>query len=334
MALFIYQRDAKKMKKKKILWLMNLKKGNDYSLAIIFWYGICEAMGYDVMYHDYAEYLEKGIDDFYQRAKEFDPDFIIVCAYDKVHTELVRVREFSKLFVLQSDDRWRYANFGKYWVPFVDGAISFEGNEVSYVSDGLSADNFCLMRWSFNPNTMCLDQPKRNIFVSHTGGMHGNRTKRLQDITAKGIDVKVFQPQYYEETKHIWASSQFSLCYTNNSLNTGKELKGRVVEIPNFCILVTEEFPDMETYYDMGVGLPDKECILFSSDEEMIEKMNFYASNSVKYKEVYEAGRRALWNRNTVYTEWNKILPKIDPDYKPIDVIKLLKERHGDFYVK
>lgn len=322
------------MKNKKVLWLMNLKKGNDYSPGIIFWYGILEALGYEVMYHDYAEYLEKGIDDFYARAKEFNPNFIIVDAYDKVHTELIRVREFTKLYVLQSDDRWRYANFGNFWVPFVDGAISFEGDKDSYVSDGMSPDNFCKMRWSFNPNTMCLGQPERSVYVSHTGGMHGERTKRLQDLIAKGIDLKIFQPPYYEETKHVWASSQFSLCYTMNSLNTGRELKGRVIEIPNFCILVTEEFPDMETYYDMGVGLPDTECILFSSDEEMIEKMEQLANDSVQYSKVFEAGRRALWNRNTVYHEWNKILPKIDPDYKPIDVIKLLKERHGDFYIK
>lgn len=313
---------------KKVIWLVNEKKGNDYSLAIIFWYGVLEAMGYEVIYHNYQEYLEKGIDDFYARAKAFNPDFIIVGAYDKIHTELVRVREFSKLYVLQSDDRWRYTNFSKFWIPFVDGVISFEGDEVNYVSDGLLADNFCKMRWAFNPNTMCLGEVKRNIYVSHTGGIHGERQKRLQDLKAKGIDVKLFQSAYYEETKQIWASSQFSLCYTMNSLNTGRELKGRVIEIPNFCVLLTEKFPDMEDYYDM-----DTECVLFNSDEEMIAKMEQLSNDSVVYNKVFNAGRRALWNRNTVYTEWNKILPKIDPDYKKIDVIKLLKERHGDFYI-
>lgn len=318
-----------KIKMKKVIWLVNEKKGNDYSLAIIFWYGILENMGYEVMYHDYQEYLEKGIDDFYARAKAFNPDFIIVGAYDKLHTELVRVREFTKLYVLQSDDRWRYANFGKYWIPFIDGVITFEGDEKPYMEDGLSPDNFCKMRWSFNPNTMCLGEIERDILVSHTGGMHGERTKRLQDLKAKGIDVGVFQSAYYEETKQAWASSYFSLCYTMNSLNTGRELKGRVIEIPNFCVLLTEPFPDMEEYYDM-----DTECVLFNSDEEMIAKMEHLSKNSVEYNKVFHAGRRALWNRNTVYHEWNKILHKIDPDYEPIDVIKLLKERHGDFYVE
>lgn len=319
------------MKKKKILWLFNEKKGNDYSPAINFWYGICENLGYEVLYHPYEEYLAKGIDDFYTRAKQFNPDFIIHAVYDKLHTELVRVREFSKLYVLQSDDRWRYANFGKYWIPFVDGVITFEGEEANYVSDGLSADNFCKMRWSFNPNTMTFPLVERTMYVSHAGGMHGDRAKRLNELIAAGVDVKVFQHQQcnYEQTKQVWASSKFSLCYTMNSLNTGRELKGRVIEIPNFCVLATEQFPDMEEYYDMNT-----ECILFNSTEELIEKMNFFATNEVEYNRVFQAGRRALWNRNTVYTEWNKILPKIDPDYKSIDVHHLLKERHGDFYVE
>jgi len=47
---------------------------------------------------------------------------------------------------------------------------------------------------------------------------------------------------------------------------------------------------------------------------------------------IKEAGKRKLWNSNTVYHQWDTILHKIDPDYKKIDVIKLLKEKHGEHY--
>ena len=45
-------------------------------------------------------------------------------------------------------------------------------------------------------------------------------------------------------------------------------------------------------------------------------------------------GPYASWNKNTGYHEWNKILPLMDPDYKQIDPIKILKDYHGEYYNK
>jgi len=288
---------------------------------------VLENMGYECNYYSYEKY---DIEDLYKRVKEYKPDFIIVLAYDHLHTELIRLKEFTKVGVLQSDDKWRYGNFSRFWIPFVDFVLTFEGEEANYVSDGLKSDSFCKMRWAFNPTTMAYlnsVEDTLSYHVSHTGGMHGNRKEIINEFSKRGITIHIDQDPNYDVTKDIWNHSSYSLCITNNSLNTGKELKGRVVEIPNWCVLVTEPFPDMEQYYDM-----DKECVLFNSVDEAVDKIKYLDNNQTEYKKIKEAGKRKLWNSNTVYHQWDTILHKIDPDYKKIDVIKLLKEKHGEHY--
>ena len=138
---------------KKVVWIMNVKdKTKIYnSPEIIWWYGILENIGYEVTYYPYETW---NIDELAESIKDYKPDFTIMIAYSKIHTELIKLKPHTKVFVLQCDDRWRYDNFGKYWIPFVDGVITFEGELDKYVSDGLKPEQFHKMRWSFNPNTM------------------------------------------------------------------------------------------------------------------------------------------------------------------------------------
>lgn len=269
----------------------------------------------------YYAYEDYNIEELVELVKQNKIDYIIVAAYSEIHTEMIRLREYSKLYVLQSDDRWRYPIFSKFWIPFVDGIITFEGELENYVSDGLKPENFHKMRWAFNPNSMAkVEEHKRDaIYVSHTGGMHGNRQQMIDEFTKKGINVFNKKTFTYEETKNIWSYSKYSLCFTNNSLNTGKELKGRVVEIPNWCILLTEPFPDMEQYYDI-----DNDIVVFNSVDEAIEKMKFLENNPLEYNRIFENGKQKLWSQNTALHEWDKIMQEIDKDYKRVEVNDIL----------
>lgn len=309
---------------KKIVWLMNERKEFDISPSFVWWYGILENMGYEVVYSSYEDY---NSDEFYYSIKDYNPDFIIHPTYDKIHTEFLKLREFTKVYILQSDDRWRYKDFSRYWIPIVDGVITYEGELENYVSDGLNPDSFCKFRWAFNPNTM--NNITENVIssynISHTGGLHGNRQQIINEFNNKGYKVNVFNKDItYDQTKNVWSNSKYSLCLTMNSTNQTRELKGRIVEIPNFTVLLTEPFPEMENYYDM-----DKECVLFNSVEDAIDKMIKLESDEKTYREIFYSGKKRLWATNTAYHEFDKILPKIDPDYKSFNIKKLIKEKHG-----
>lgn len=310
---------------------MNLSSSvykNDISAAVVWWFGILENLGYEVVYSPYEEYnIEQLIIDI----KNYKPDFVIHPTYDKIHTELIRLKEFTKLYILQSDDRWRYNDYSKYWISIVDGIITYEGNKSDYISDGLKSTQFNKMRWSFNPNMMTLgnDYHINRYFITHTGGLHGDRNYHINEFRKKNFNVDVFPNSSYEQTKHIWSSSKYSLCFTMNSKMTTKELKGRVVEIPNFCVMLTQSFPDMEQYIDT-----ENDCVLFETVDEAIEKIKLLENDNNLYYTMFNNGKRKTWEENNCYIEWQKILPNIDCDFKPFDINKILKEKHGYKYDK
>lgn len=316
--------------KKKIVWLCDIQKRNistvEYSSAIIWWYGILEKFGYDVVYEEYAHYEP---DEFYGMIKQHNPDFVFHPTYTNIHTELTRIREFTKLYIVQSDDRWRYDNYSKYWIPWIDGVITFEGDSNKYVSDGLNPNKFCKMNWSFNPNTMCLNEVlEKNKIISHVGSLSTYRQEMINKFNNQGCDIKPLHGIGYETVKNEWARSKYSLNFTMNSTNQIREPKGRIVEVPNYCVLVSEPFDTINEY------LKDDEYIQFTSISEAIEKINYYNDNPNEYIKLFNRGRFGLWTRNTAYHEWNKILPLIDPDYVAIDPIAIIKEYHLDQYLK
>jgi len=310
---------------KKIVWLFNLRhsKCNDHSPAIIWWYGILEKFGYEVLYEPYEDY---NFEEFYSSLKEYKPDFVIHTCYDKIHTEMIRLREFTKLYVLQSDDIWRYPSYSKYWIPLIDGVISYDGDVKNYESDGLDPKNFCDMRWAFNPNIMGQASTKdtRDILLSHFGGLHGDRSKIISDFNSKGMSVNTYQNIPYSDIKSFLSRSKYSLCLTMNSTMTMREPKGRAVEIPNFCAMLSEPWHNIDKYYDKD------EIILFDSVDEGVDKIKYYESHPDEYEKIFQKGRNALLSRNTAYHEWNRILPQIDKDFQPVDVKKLMETYHKD----
>lgn len=297
---------------------------SEYSSAIIYWYGILDRLGYEVLYYDYDNY---NIEDLVKTIKDFKADYYIHTNYlVGVHKEFDQIRELCKVFLLSSDAyRFHDSNL-KHWIPYVDGIITFEGVKEWYLRDGLPEEGFLKMRWGFNPNTMCTELLPKSFNVHHYGGLHGNRGNKLQKLQQLGVKVQLDPFLTHKEIKENVSKSKYSLCFSNNAIGTRQELKGRVIEIPAHSVLLTEPAPELETYYNKD------EIIIFNSVEEAVEKINYYNTESQKYNILFEKGRRALWDRNTVYHEWNKILPLIDPDYKIVDPIKILTTYHNDYY--
>lgn len=311
---------------KKIVFSFKFNHENnplEYSSAVIYWYGILDRMGYEVLYYDYNNY---NIKDLIKTIKEFKADYFIHVNYIVgVHTEFEQIRELCKVYLLSSDAyRFHDSNL-KYWIPYVDGVINYEGIKEWYLRDGLSEEGFLKMRWGFNPNTMCASLQEKSINVHHYGGLHGNRSHKINQLRQLGIDVHQDSFLTHDEIKTNIAKSNYSLCFSSNAINTRQELKGRVIEIPAYSVLLTEPAPELDTYYN------EDEIIIFNSIEEAVDKINYYNSNLKEYNLIFENGKRALWERNTVYHEWNKILPLIDPDFTFIDPAKIIKEYHSNY---
>ncbi len=307
---------------KKVIFLTHTthdQATHDMSSALVYWYGVLENMGYEVVYSDYREY---DIESFYLSAKEYKPDFIIAINYfDSQHEEFNRLREFTKIYLLTSDIYRFYDSHVQHQINNVDGVIHFEEEQKPN-------EKLLKMRWAFNPNTMTSDYiPSSKSNILHYGGLHGGRVQSINNLLSKNLNVRVLQSNLtYEQVKKEQLNSKYSLCFTHNAIMSRQEVKGRIVEIPNYTVLLTEPAPCLDLYFD------ESEIIIFNSAEEAKEKIDYYNLNKKEYNNLLHRGKRALWNRNTCYHEWDKILPIIDSDYKPKDITKLLKTQHGKYY--
>jgi hypothetical protein len=313
---------------KKVIFLFEEKdrQRNEYSAAVIWWYGILENLGYEVEYYDYFNF---DFNKFLLHVKEEKPAFVIHGAYDKVHTEFLKLKEYTKLYIMHSDDDWRFNDFAKYWIPIVDGTISFCGSDSEmkelYSAQGCDERSFIKGYWAFNPNTMLCDRTHERKHISHVGSIYGERQQKIDKLNNNGLRVDVFTGVYYETFKDILLESKYSLCFTKSSNLQLNQLKGRLFEIPYFCPVVTEHFPDMEKYYDVN-----EDIIVFNSSEELIEKISLYNSDLDRYNRLYENGKKRLLSNHTCYHMWNeRILPFIDEDYKKVNVPDILKNQHG-----
>ncbi len=309
---------------KKVFILLDHKHDrlDDHSAAIIYWYGILDNMGYDVSYIDYANY---NADSLYNEIRQEKPFMLILVNYFRtIHTEFARFRDITKVYLLQSDMHRFYDNHVKLWIPYVDGIINFEGTKEWCLRDGLPENGFLKMRWGFNPNMMCISSREKNRSISFYGGLHGGRAQLLQNLSQlTSVDV-IPQSATYGSVKYILSQSKFSLNFSMNATGDRRELKGRVVEIPAHCVLLSEPAPELDTYYN------EDEYILFNSVEELADKIKSLSDKEIE--SIFKRGNRALWERNTAYHEWDKILPLMDPDYKQVDIPTLLKTYHSDYY--
>lgn len=294
----------------------------EYSAAIIYWYGILDRLGYEVLYYDYDNY---SIEDLTKTIKEFNADYFIHANYlVGVHKEFQQLKDLCKIFLLSSDAyRFHDSNL-KHWIPYVDGIITFEGVKEWYLRDGLPEEGFLKMRWGFNPNTMCTDVLDKSLNIQHYGGLHGGRSQKLTHFQKLGVVVNQNPFLTHEEIKSNLSKSKYSLCFSSNAVGTRQELKGRVIEIPAYSVLLTEPAPELDTYYN------EDEIIIFNTIEEAVEKVNYYNSNPEEYNKLLKRGQKAVWGRNTAYHEWDKILPLIDPDYVPVNPIDIIKKYHED----
>lgn len=305
---------------KKVVWLLMEQERGEYSSAIRYWFGILERLGYDVTYYAYEAY---NPEEFYLEMQRHSPDYIFHPCYNDLHVEFTRLREFTKVYVVQSDDDWRFQNYSRHYIPFVDGTISYQAEKQWYLDSGARPNEIISAKWAFNPNTMLLEQPSKvkDVFISHGGSMYGNRAKLIEEFKQKGVPITTANDVKYEELLSLWDRSKYSLCFTESSQGNFRQKKGRVAEIAYHSVLVSEPFPNIEEYYE-----PGKEFILFSTVEEAIDKIQYYEKNQTEYTKMFLAGRQRVWQTNTVYHQWNSIMKQIDEDYVEVDVDKILKE--------
>lgn len=137
---------------KKAIFLLKIKKPDDsYTESIIVHHGILEALGYEVMYSDYDTYNQE---EFYNSVKEYQPNFVIICAYHAIHIELIKLREFTKVYVMQPAIVEQAKDYARYWMSCVDGTICYGDMNIINEINTSKVHKFIQLTQIHNPLTM------------------------------------------------------------------------------------------------------------------------------------------------------------------------------------
>lgn len=214
------------------------------------------------------------------------------------------------------DDEFRFDNFSKYWIPYLDYCITSDVEVVpKYVELGAR------VLYAF----VCLNSPidvdwsniKEKYDVSFVGSNKFDREQYINEIRQRGISVHLAGIGWddgawipWNEMINIFRSSKINLNFTRTE---GKKpgWKARILEVVNAGgFLLTEYRPTIEEYFDIG-----KEIVCFRNADEMIDKITYYLNHEEERRAIAKAGWTKGTSQYTPFHMMSSIIAEIEADF-------------------
>jgi len=297
--------------------LFNLKKGYNkfYTPMRLLYEAQLKKYFRKVIFYDYLKRLiQIGISNMNKEIisiiKKESPEYILWFPryYEIQETTLKSLKKYSKIIAWFSDDRWRFETYSKYWIPYIDFAVTEDIDSVEkYKNFGVPAIHAIP---STGPALDFYDGIKK-YDVSFVGSrFYADRDLWIESILKNGIDVKTFglgwESGFIEFSKmlDIFRTSKINLNFTKVCSDANKtQFKGRIFQV---CLaggfLLTEYVPGIETYFVIG-----KEIETFKTKEEMIEKIRYFLTHDKERESIAKAG----WKRAVKYYSIERIIKNI-----------------------
>jgi len=241
---------------------------------------------------------------------EFDPD--IISRISK-KTETITFNWFA-------DDHWRYDNFSKYWAPKFNWISTTDQTAIpKYHRDGY--DQVIKTQWGFNPDIYYLQETPYKYDVSFIGQVHSNRKAIVKKLEKSGIKIACFGAGWpngrieQDEMVTVFNQSKINLNFNNSSTNKWyrfwkkdrDQIKGRNFEVPGSgSFLLTGDADNLEDYF-----VPNKEIGLFDSEDELLERINYFLENEAEREAIKTAGYKRCLSEHSYAVRFEQIFGTI-----------------------
>jgi spore maturation protein CgeB len=190
-----------------------------------------------------------------------------------------------------TDDSWKYSKLSRYISPYFDVmATTYPDVVARYREDGHA--NVFLTQWGASSATLQtpVDYSLCGYPVTFIGTAHGDRMKRIEYLSSKGIEVTCFghgwQNGVVSSSKmlEIFQKSIISLNFSNSYGRN--QIKARTFEISGAGgFLLTENAPYLNHYF-----VPGREIDVFEDMDEACVKIDYYLSHPDERNAVANAG--------------------------------------------
>lgn len=296
----------------------------------------------EVTFYDYMDKLRQlgrsGMqEDLVRTVKDEDPDVAVFSLYtDQLDTNTVdRVRHHTRAMCFFHDDGWR-TDFVSKWAPHFDAFTTSDPNgETKYGLRGIK--HAVYMPFGVNETLFSPETPRRYEHdVTFVGMRHPYRAWLLDKLRKAGYRVDVYGDRWpngivsTETMVDIFRRSKISLNMSNsaswdaryllrsprglrNTLRSTKnreQLKGRHFEIPA-CggFQLTYYVEGLERVLDIG-----REVAIYTSPEELLERVDFYLEHDAERERVAAAGMARVRSEHTYAARFREAFRRLGWD--------------------
>lgn len=276
-----------------------------------------------VIFFDYPERIgELGIkgsnEEIIELVKREHPKYLlwVGAKYEFQESTLNAIRrEGTTVIGWFLDDEFRFDNYSKWWIPYLDYCITLDIEAVPKYKElgarvirtvpccGVEVD----VDWA---------NIKEKYEVSFVGALQRpGREQYINELRERGISVQLFGKGLggfiaFEEMLEIFKSSKINLNFSRAPHSNRMGFKGRIIEV---CLaggfLLTEYVPYIENYFEI-----DKEIVCFHNTDEMVKKITYYLNHDEERRAIAKAGWERATSEYTPVQILSRIFGEIEKD--------------------
>ena len=278
-----------------------------------------------------------------------DPDLMFAVLFqDQIPADvLVELRDRPRpvTFNWFADDHWRFEDFTHHWAPLFN-ACSTTARSALTKYEAIGYDSVIKTQWACNHHLYKPTPGPPRFDVTFIGQPHGNRRDVITALRRSRVPVKTWGYGWKEgrldqqQMIEVFGTSRINLNLSNASVTADgrspapagrverlrrllnprravaategltfqDQIKGRNFEIPGtggFQLSGASE--DLASYYE-----PDKEIVLFSSTDELIEKAQRYLETDEERSAIATAGYRRTLAEHTYAHRYRAIFRELE----------------------
>lgn len=248
-----------------------------------------------------------------------------------------------------ADDHWRFEIFSKFWAKLFHYVVTTDKQSIeNYMREG--CHNVILSQWGYNHHLIKPLTSNEKYDVTFVGQAHSNRIRLINNLRKHGINLICWGKGWpngrltHEEMIKIILSSKINLNFTESSFgfrlkplmkiflrrraddsirfNSFKvisshipllfrknrsQIKGRNFEIPGLGgFLLTESTNDIGDYF-----IPDREIAIFSTEDELRYKIDYFLTNDDEREMIRKAGQQRVLMEHTYEKRFEHIFKQI-----------------------
>ncbi len=211
------------------------------------------------------------------------------------------------------DDEWRFDNYSKWWIPYLDYCVTHTIDAVpqyqklgarvihTLLHPGIAVD----VDWS---------NLRERYEVSFVGSRIVGRDQWIDELKKRNIPARAFGEGWggyisFEEMLDVFTTSKINLNFSGTYFRT-LGIKGRIFQV---CLaggfLLTEYVPGIEKYFEV-----DKEIVCFHDTAEMIDKIADYLGHDEERRVIAQAGWKRATHEYTPFHMVTRVFTEIEDD--------------------